>query len=171
MVGERVSSMNAIRYVGIIALIGLVTPVFARIGETEDQLLKRFGEPTSRSRQIHRAQGRSYDLGPTLDFKQEDWRISCDLIDGRCARIVYVKTNQWTEAHFQTVLNANTQGGTWTEMSKPGITAMLRQWKRSDGGVARWSIGSMTITVPAYERAVAVAEAKAKAAAGKPAKI
>ena len=69
------------------------------------------------------------------------------------------------------MLNANSQGATWSDMSNPAVKKMSREWKRNDGGVATWVLGDMKITVPAYDRAIAVAEAKAKAAARAPAKI
>ena len=162
--------MKAFGYCAFFALMG--SPLVGRVGETAEQLMKRFGPPSSRG--IHRAmaQGRSYDLGPTFVFRQNDWEISCDLVDGRCVRIIFTKIGEWTEEHFQTVLNANSQGEKWTEDIKPGLKQMAREWKRRDGAIANWaSRGGMTITVPAYERAKSIAEAKAKAAAGKPAKI
>ena len=122
-----------------VALIGLLgTSLFARVGETEQQLLQRFGSPISRGKHVTAAQGRSYELGPTLAFKQDDWRISCDLIDGRCVRISYSKTGEWTAEHFQTVLNANSQGEKWTDLSNATVKRMAREWKRSDGVLSLW---------------------------------
>lgn len=156
----------------LVAWVGLCgAPLFGRVGETEEQLIERFGAPESRSKHQVFEQGRTYDLGPSLSFTEGDWRIGCDLVDGRCVRILYTKVGAWTEEHIQTVLNASTQGGTWTETSKSGAKAMVRDWKRSDGGIAQWVGVRMTVTVPAYFRAKSIAEAKGKAAAAKPAKI
>ena len=55
--------MKVLNFVALLALF--VAPVFARVGETEQQLLERSGTPTSRGKHIVMAQGRSYDLGPT----------------------------------------------------------------------------------------------------------
>ena len=70
-------------------------------------------------------------MGPSLSFRQEDSRISCDLVDGRCVRIQYGKTGEWTEEQVQLVLAYNSQGGRWTETSNPSLKKYKRTWKRA----------------------------------------
>lgn len=106
------------------------------------------------------------ELGTELSFRQNDWYITCDLIDGRCARISYSKPGDWTEEQFLTVLTINAQGAKWADVSKPDLKKLLRDWKREDGAIAHWQSGlSFAITTPAFEQAKRTAEAKAKAAA------
>jgi hypothetical protein len=144
----------------------------ARLGETEKQLVERFGAPSSRATHKIFAQGKFVDLGPTLHFKQDDWRIDCDLIDERVVRIHYRKPGDRTEGQVQLVLGYNTQDLKWAETSKPSIAKLQRTWKRDDGATAEWSkSGGIKLVVPAYDRAKQVVEAKAKAEASKKPKI
>ncbi len=168
-----ITKRNVIRLIAVVAFsIFAVTMTFARLGETEPELVKRFGAPVLRETHMVAFQGRTYVLGPALVFKTQDWRITCDLVDGRCARIHYTKVGDWTDEQFETVRNANAQGLKWRETSKPELGKLYREWRREDGAVAVWQMGvEMKITVPAYERAKATAEATAKAQAGKPATI
>jgi hypothetical protein len=170
---RSVENPPRMRHITFLILLSLVSsPVFARLGEAENELLKRFGTPMLRQTHAVAFQGRTYILGPSFVFKSEDWRITCDLIDGRCARIHYAKTGDWSDEQFATVRNANGQGLKWRETSKPETGKFFREWRREDGAVAVWRTGTeMKITVPAYERAKDIAEAKAKAEAAKPAKI
>ena len=144
----------------------------ARLGETEAQMIARFGQPTYRNQHSTFAQGKVWHMGPSLSFRQDDWSIACDLVDGRCVKLQYGKTGEWTEEQFQMVLAYNSQGVKWTETSKPGLKRYQRTWKRVDGAEAIWTGGSnMNLIVPAYERAKQVIEAKAKAAASQKPKI
>lgn len=155
----------------IIFLFGLSSS-FARLGETERQLIERFGNVTARQQHKIFAQGKFIDLGPRLSFREGDWRIACDLIDGKCVRITYSKPGDWTEDQVQLVLNNNAQGEKWNEITKPGAAKMLRDWKRSDGSHAKWSRPQgFTLTWDAYEKAKARAEERARAEASRKPKI
>ncbi|MEO6994408.1 MAG: hypothetical protein ABI273_12310 [Lacunisphaera sp.] len=152
----------------IIGLILLASVIHAnaRLGETEAELTARFGPPAGRSKHIIVAQGKIFEMGPTFNFRQKDWSISCDLVDGKCMRISYSKQGDWSEDQIKLVLSANNQGATWTETSKPAIADLQRTWKRSDGSIATWQLASgMTLVWQAYEVAKATVEERAKVAA------
>jgi hypothetical protein len=151
--------------------LGITALVHARLGETEAQMIARFGQPAYRNQHSIFTQGKGWPLGPSLLFRQDDWSISCDLVDGRCVRIQYGKPGEWTEEQIQLVLAYNSQGGKWTETSNPAARKYQRTWKRADGAEAVWNSGHMRMVVPAYERAKQVLEAKAKAAASQKPKI
>jgi hypothetical protein len=156
----------------MVLLLAALAPCAARIGETEAELAKRLGSPHTRTTHKVAAQGKLFELGPSLSFKQGDWRIQCDLVDDRCVRISYTKIGQWSDEQLQTVLNANSQGATWTEVGRPSARKSSREWRRSDGAVATWvSTVGIKIRVPAYDRAKTVAEAKAAASARQTPKI
>jgi hypothetical protein len=142
----------------------------ARLGETEAQMVARFGKPTLRTTHTVHSQGKSWDLGPSFHFRQDDWTIQCDLIDARCVRVVYGKRGEWTDEQLEMVLAYNSQGLKWERLPKPGFEKNLRSWKRSDGATADWNwVNGMKLTVPAYDRAKQTLEAKAKAGvSGKP---
>jgi hypothetical protein len=151
-----------------LTLTALLLPIsaHARLGDTERELVARFGQPVSRSKELIMAQGKTIELGPKLMFRQGDWYIYCDLIDDRCARISYSKSGAWTDNQILTVLTANAQGAKWTEVSNPNLRNLVRDWKREDGATAHWQAAmSISLSTPAYDRAKRVAEAKAKAAA------
>jgi hypothetical protein len=148
----------------------LLTTAEARLGDNEAEMIERFGNPTSRSKHWVHAQGKRYEMGPKLTFKQDDWFISCDLIDGRCVRISYAKPGDWTEEHIRTVLTANAQGAIWTEKSLN--RKMRREWTRSDGSTAAWGgMGGMDLVWDAYNKAKATVEERAKVEAKKKPKI
>lgn len=151
---------------GVVAL-ALATLAHARLGESEKELITRFGEPVARSKHSVHAQGKTQELGPTLFFRQGDWRIKCDLIEGRCHRISYVKPGVWIEEQIQLVLGTNSQGTAWTETGKPDAAKFKRTWLRADASTAEWSkVSGMTIVWDEYNKAKAAAELTAKLEAG-----
>ncbi len=152
--------------------LGLLGSAFARLGETEQQLVKRFGEPKSRNQHKIIAQGKFIELGPQLRFVEGDWNIACEMIDGRCMRITYSKRGDWTEEQVQLVLNGNAQGARWEETTKRGLAKLMREWKRSDGSIAKWGKGTdFKLTWDAYEKAKARAEERARVEASRKPKI
>jgi hypothetical protein len=152
----------------VLFLISLLPVVsFARLGETESNLQQRFGEPTSRQTQRIIAQGKFIDLCPMLRFKQDDWSITCYLIDGRSSKENYSKQGEWTDEQIEFVITTNAQGAIWTPM-KSSSPKLRREWKRADGATAIWQLGAgLTLTHPAYVRAEEQAKAKAKADASR----
>jgi len=146
--------------------------VFARLGESENELIVRFGKPVSKVKETTSAQGKFPEIGMILTFRQGDWSIQCSLTDGRCSKISYSKSGDWSNDQILTVLNSNSQGARWSEISNDAIKNLQRTWKRADGGIATWQLASgMTLTNPAYDRAKSRAEAKAKGDAAKIPKI
>ena len=156
----------------ILSFTLLTSSAFARLGETEAEMIARFGKPLSRGEHTIIAQGRSCVVGPSMQFRQDDWQIGTDLVDGRCVRIAYAKRGDWTEEQIQLVLGSNSQGAKWSETSKPNTKKYTRSWKRSDGASAEWSAaGTIRMVAPAYDRAKQVVEAKAKAEASRKPRI
>lgn len=144
----------------------------ARLGETEAELIKRFGTPSGRSSHSIFAQGKVIDMGPVISFRQDEWSISCDLVDGKCMRISYSKPGEWSEDQISLVLNTNTQGASWTETTQPMTSKWHRTWKRIDGSTATWQLGSgMSLVWDAYNVKKAAIEERAKVEAKKKPKI
>jgi len=149
----------------VLVLITLLLPLtaHARLGETEPELTARFGRPQTKGKFSTFAQGHTIPLGWELTFRQNDWTITCDLVDDRCARIRYYKPGDWTDDQILTVLTVNAQGAKWSDITKPANRYYVREWKREDGAIAHWQRGlSMTITTPAFEQAEMLAKEKAK---------
>lgn len=138
----------------------------ARLGETEAELTARFGPATGHSKHVIFAQGKFIELGPEFIFRQGDWSICCDLVNGKCMRISYSKPGDWSEDQIRLVLNTNNQGASWTETTKPSMASLQRTWKRSDGSTATWLKGvTMSLVWQAYDVAKAKVEERAKVAA------
>lgn len=151
-------------FLALLVALCLVPCAYSRLGETEAELAKRFGPPTTQAQDTMLTAGKILRLWPKLTYRQDDWRIACDIVDGRCARATYAKPGEWTEDHFLAALNANAQGATWTDLSDAKFKVVKREWKRSDGATALWRKGvGLTLTTPAYVRATETAAAKAKA--------
>ena len=156
----------------VLSLAALPLSLFGRLGETQQELIARFGQPVSTGNEITITQGKFITFGSKITFRQGDWSIDCVLIEGRCARVVYFKKGEWTEDQFRTVLTSNSQGEQWTDVSNEIIRKLKRKWHRGDGASAIWTMGAaMTVTHPAYETAKQRAEAKAKADASQIPKI
>lgn len=138
--------------------------VYGRLGETEQELIARFGVPLSRGHGSFSAQGRNLEIGNRFSFREGDWAVECIVVDGRCAQIAYSKPGDWTEDQLLTVLTANSQGAQWTDVSKEMIKKLERQWRRDDGAAAVWKMGiGMVVTSPAFEREKERIASKAKA--------
>ena len=135
---------------------------FARLGETERELIKRFGQPISRSNVTMFAQSKIWVLGSGLLFEQDVWKISCTVIDERCVAVSYSKRGEWTDAQIDTVLAANAQGVQWTEIMN-GLRQYSRSWRRTDGTMAKWSPNGLWMETPYLQHARDIIEAKAKA--------
>jgi hypothetical protein len=145
----------------------LCTSAFARLGDTTLRLVERFGAPrATRDEQVY-AQGKAIKIGERLSFIQDDWFISCTVIDGRCAKVEYSKLGEWTEQQIETVLTSNSQGARWTNTKNKSYQ---KTWTRDDGATAQW-IGGFTLIHPAYELAKEKAKARAKGAASATPKI
>lgn len=109
----------------------------ARIGETEAQLVQRFGAVTARSAERTLEQGRAYVLGERIVLRQAEWRVTAVLIGGICAKITYVRSGRWSERHFADLLALNSGRWSWAEV-RGGAPNWQRTWRRSDGLVAKW---------------------------------
>ncbi|MEO7413680.1 MAG: hypothetical protein ABIZ81_10005 [Opitutaceae bacterium] len=139
----------------LVLLFALVVPASARIGGTETELTKRYGSPASR---------RS-DAIPSAIFTFDGWMVTCDFIDGVCARVSYAKNGEWTEETFDKLLSANGDRAGWIDHGTPSMRKLARSWQRADGTLAKWVVGCLSITSPRYEKAKALSEIEALMAA------
>lgn len=120
-----------------LVFMGWVTLGEARIGETEAQLVVRFGIVQTRLPERTVAEGRVYLLGERVVLKQNEWRVTAVLIDGRCAKITYHKAGAWTEQQLTDLLTVNTGQWRWREIIS-ATPKWQRTWRRADGLVAKW---------------------------------
>ena len=160
----------------ILLLLAISTlTTHARLGETESELAKRFGQPTYQQNENIFAQGQTITIGKRQHFQRDNWLIAAIITEGRCSQISYTHQGDWTETQFATVLATNCQASKWSDTSPADANSrkIIRSWKRADGATANWSrpSNSMTVTNPAYLRTREKAEAKAKANAARVPKL
>jgi hypothetical protein len=84
------------RWWTVILLIGLTGTAFARLGDTESQLIKRYGPPTSIR------PGGKFDpyFEKVIDFQREDIAISCGMHAGQCVTIEYKRDRGFNSLEF-----------------------------------------------------------------------
>ena len=127
---------------GLLLTFTLSTQAWARLGETADQIVDRYGQPLSQLDQ--KAQGR--DIAMTrLTFQKNGFEILVSLVDGVSDQEAFRKMNgdPLTLAEIRTLLNINAQGSSWEQpMNSDGE----KVWTRDDGTTAEVNGSLITIT-------------------------
>ena len=80
----------------IILIIGVAGTAFGRLGDTEKQLTKRYGKPTS----IRPGGKFNPYFDKWLDFQTQGVTISCGLHAGKCVTIQYNRQRGFENAEF-----------------------------------------------------------------------
>jgi hypothetical protein len=151
----------------IVALCCLVPPAFARIGETEAQMIERYGPVQSRLPQVD-VLGEDQKRGEKLYFSKEGWQVWSITVDGKCVQIRFNKYGKMTPDQITALLRSNSQMQTWKEVTE-GSGKIERKWRRDDGIQARWlSYQGLTITSPKYDTAREAARKAAEQARSAP---
>jgi len=118
--------MRTAAVVGIVVLAGMVaSPAFARLGETREQALARYGTPTE-----------TKDLGKieSLHFKKGAFTVFVEIAKdtGKAVQIYYWKDTPFAPAQVAELLSRNAEGRLWDQSPYDALSA-----RRSDGGTAR----------------------------------
>ncbi len=139
-----------------LVFIGTVTSVaFARIGETADQLVARYGQPLKEDDQ--KGEGAKISLA-RVTFEKGGYEIDVTITDGLSVQEIFKKLNHEpiSVEEARVLLNANAQGLEW---SAPQRKPDAFVWTRDDNAVAQLSSdGSMIIR----SRALTAEEASAR---------
>jgi hypothetical protein len=129
------------------ALLGVVgaCAAFGQLGSTPEDLLKRYGAPTSIS---------SNEAGVrAVSFRKDNIGITAFERDGVPLRIVYRKEGL-TDQDVQRLLDLNRGNAEWTPWTPPGISAsniLSRTWLRSDDmAMAALQGSELTVTAGAW---------------------
>jgi len=128
-----------------LTLVFIVTTTcgaFARVGETPDQLVARYGQPLNETDQ--KAEGAKIPLA-RVTFQKGGYQIDVTISGGLSVQEVFKKINDqsMTVDEARLLLNANAQGMNW---SAPQKTTDAIVWTRDDNAVAQLSSdGSMII--------------------------
>jgi hypothetical protein len=106
------------RWWAIIFLIGLTGTGFARLGDTESELTKRYGKPTSVR------PGGKYNpyFEKFMDFEKEGIAISCGIHGGKCVTIEYKRDRGFSWMEFEGFKGLNhVASGAVIERSASGL--------------------------------------------------
>jgi hypothetical protein len=156
----------------LLLTLGLGSTAWARLGETLEQLQARLGPP-AQNQGIARVlvNGKWYPFGQILDFSKGGWSIECEMVNGVCRKIRYIKNAPFTDDDITSILNNEAQGSKWTQ--SVSTTTLIdglfmpqmkvREWKRADGAFARIIDKSFTLTALEYARAADAATAQGNA--------
>jgi hypothetical protein len=155
----------------LISAVFTAIPAQARLGETEAEMIKRWGKSIGRGTTSLGGNNSSKEAVPfliNLMFETEgDWHIFADVFEGKCVQIRYSKTGAWASEQVDHVLEVNAQGHSWKEIPMV-INKTQRRWVREDGASAVLEgPKGLTVTSADYKRAEAAILAKAKALAAK----
>jgi hypothetical protein len=80
----------------IILTVGVTGTAFGRLGDTEKQLIKRYGKPTS----VRPGGKFNPYFDKWLDFQTQGVHISCGLHAGQCVTIQYTRQTGFKSAEF-----------------------------------------------------------------------
>ena len=142
-------------FLTLLFIAGVTATAQARLGETPDQLVARYGQPLTEVDQ--KAEGTKVALANVV-FQKGGFEIDVSLSDGLSVQESFKKINgqPMTVAEVKTLLAANSQGYGW---EAPDEKPQGRVWKRDDGATATAaSDGSLTIKT----REIIVKETAAK---------
>ena len=123
-------------------IVSVTATARARLGETADQLVARYGQPISETDQ--KAEGDKIASAYVV-FQKGGFEIDVSLSDGISVSESFKKLNgeALTVGEIQTLLNSNAQGSGW---EAPQMVEGGKLWMRDDGAVAKLAQdGSLTL--------------------------
>jgi hypothetical protein len=136
-------------------IAGLTSTAWARLGETADQLVVRYGQPLSEADQ--KGEGDKIPLAEVV-FQKGGFRIKVTLTNGISVAESLQKINgqPLTPTEIGTLLTINSQGHGW---EAPQMVDTDKLWTRDDSATARLAQdGSLTIKSPELLSAQAMAK-------------
>jgi hypothetical protein len=141
-----------------LTLVFIVTTTcgaFARVGETPDQLVARYGQPLNETDQ--KADGAKISLAH-VTFQKGGYQIDVTITGGLSVQEVFKKLNgqSMNVDEARLLLNANAQGFDWSAPLKKSDAIV---WKRDDNAMAELSSdGTMIIRAHALSAEEATAK-------------
>jgi len=137
-----------------LCIVGLTAPAQARLGETADQLVARYGQPLSETDQ--KGEAGKIPLANVI-FEKGGFQVIVTLTNGvSVAESIHKLNGQpLTLTEIRTLLTVNSQGHGW---EAPQMVQGEKWWTRDDNATAQLAqTGSLTIKSPVLlsEQAVA----------------
>ncbi|HEV3271864.1 MAG TPA: hypothetical protein VGZ93_06760 [Candidatus Methylacidiphilales bacterium] len=117
----------------IVFIVGVTATARARLGETADQLVVRYGQPLSETDQ--KAEGTKVAKAVVV-FQKGGFQITVTLVDGASVAEWFKKVNgePLTTVEVRTLLTDNSQGHEW---EAPQTIEDGTLWTRDDAAAAR----------------------------------
>jgi hypothetical protein len=129
-------------FLTLLFIVGVTATAQARLGETPDQLVARYGQPLTEADQ--KADGSKVAMANVV-FQKGGFEIDVSVNDGLSVQETFKKLNgqPLTIAEVRVLLNANGQGFGW---EAPAALPQGKVWKRDDGATATaGEDGSLTL--------------------------
>ena len=129
-------------FLSLLFVIAITATAQARLGETPDQLVARYGQPLSEADQ--KAEGIKVAQAAVV-FQKGGFEIDATLSNGISVAESFKKINgeALTIGEIRTLLSANSQGYEW---EAPHVAQGGKDWTRDDNATARLGQdGSLTI--------------------------
>jgi hypothetical protein len=111
----------------LIPFVALLTYVLARLGDTETDLIERYGQPVHRVETVDGlpgVKGRTFRVSPIT--------VTAYLLDKTCQYEQYSKIGGLTDNEIEQILAANSAGQEWMALDKPQTPSNRREWMRRD---------------------------------------
>ena len=155
---ERVSNLSLMRIalLTFVFIVSVTATARARLGETADQLVARYGQPLSEVDQ--KGEGDKVPLANVV-FQKGGFEIDISLFDGLSVAETFKKLNgeALTLGEVRTLLNDNAQGYGW---EAPQIIDGAKWWTRDDNAAAKLVRDGTILTIKSRELASKEAVAK-----------
>jgi hypothetical protein len=144
--------MQKIIYLFIFGAL-LTMPAWARLGETEDQCVSRYGAA------IKTIQAGEKGPYKSLIFLKNEYYLAVEFIDGKAGLIYFTKAGRpdLSDNEIQVLLDANSGGQKWTKSDQVSINPL---WTRDDGAIAQYKTLEKTLALYSKEMLAAMEQAK-----------
>jgi hypothetical protein len=119
-----VNKGNQLRFVILVGLVALVFSAEARIGETEEQCVGRYGK-------VVRREHNEKPPAEACVFETGRFVVKAYFLNGHVAALLIHPANQtqFTEDELSVIMKANSSGATWKEVE---TASGAREFRRSD---------------------------------------
>jgi hypothetical protein len=140
----------------LLFIVGVTATARARLGETPDQLIARYGQPLGEKDQ--KGEGTKIPLAD-VTFQKGGFEIIVTVTDGISVAEIFHKINgdALTLAEVRTLLAANAQGREW---EAPRVVEGEKIWSRDDSATAHLTQDGSWLTIRSRELANKEAVAK-----------
>ena len=132
------------RAVILVVLAALVFRAEARIGETEEQCVVRYGKVIERKHSEKPA-------AEVCLFETGRFRIWASFLKGHVAALQITTPDNapFSEDELQVIMKANAEGATWREVG--GAPSQTREFRRSDDGATMYVVKGEALLIESVE--------------------